>query len=68
MHPALDGLLGRHSEAGELAKRVVLRCDHTRIRAVCLGLCGDGHGAFLCEVETPNPKPTFPFLFYGAPD
>ncbi len=47
MHPALDGLRGRHSKARELAERVVLRGDHTRIRAFCLGLCSDGHRALL---------------------
>ena len=29
MHAALYGLRGRHPEASELAKRVVLRGDHT---------------------------------------
>lgn len=47
MHATLDGLRGRHSKARELAERVVLRGDHTRIRAVCLGLNGHRHGDFL---------------------
>jgi hypothetical protein len=47
MHSALDGLRGRHPKACELAKRVVLRRDHTRIRTVWLGLNGHGHGDFL---------------------
>ena len=47
MHPALDGLRGRHTKARELAKRVVLRRDHRRIRTVWLGLNGHGHGDLL---------------------
>jgi hypothetical protein len=47
MHPALDGLRGRHPKARELAKRVVLRRDHTLIRTVWLGLNGHGHGDLL---------------------
>lgn len=47
MHPALYGLHRRHPEACELAERVVLRGDHTRIRAFCLGLYSDGHWALL---------------------
>ena len=47
MHAALDGLRGRHSKACELAKRVVLRRDHGRIRTVWLGLNIHGHGDLL---------------------
>ncbi len=43
VHPALDGLRGRHPKARQLAERVVLRRDHGRTRAVWLGLNGHGH-------------------------
>ncbi|KHA54122.1 hypothetical protein Z947_151 [Sulfitobacter geojensis] len=43
MHAALDGPRGRHSKARKLAKRIVLRRDHTRICTVWLGLNIHGH-------------------------
>lgn len=67
MHSALGGLRGRHSKARELAKRVVLRRDHGRIRTVWLGLNGHGHGISFEKLKHPSRSPLSLFCLAEGP-
>jgi hypothetical protein len=62
MHAALNGLRGWNAETGKLAERVVLRGNGGGVWAVCLSVCGVGHGFYpFKDLKHPAQSPLFPF-------